>query len=611
MTQVEEIKNKLDIVDVVSSYVKLQKAGINYKAPCPFHGEKTPSFFVTPTRQIWHCFGCGKGGDVFKFVMEMENIDFRDALLQLAQRAGVELQYEDREKQGEKKRVLDAMAEAAKFFQKSLHSTKEGKEALEYLLKRGLTQATIEEFGIGWAPLAWNALVQHLKNKGFHDREMERAGLTIEGKRTDMKTGSKHFDRFRSRIMFPIADATGRTVAFTGRIFLPSTATQQMKDGAKETAKYVNSPQTEVYDKGKILYGLDKAKAEIRIKNWALLVEGQMDLIMAHQAGTKNTVAVSGTALTVDHLRLLRHYAETLYTCFDMDAAGDTATKRGIDLALAAGFDVRVVVLPKEKDPADFIKDHPKEWDAMLAKNRRIMDFYFESAFARHDKKSLDGKKKIADELLFQIKKLQNEVEKSHWVGELAGQLQIQEQFLIDQLKRIKVDFERIVTTVAAEESKQALKASRERALFERMVGFIYTFPAVFAQIKDAIGHIEKEIFEDDLILKDTLQHLKEQEKIPAGGFEKHAPKHLHPFLDVAVFKCEVLKENFEKEEQILAEIKYLIKELRLYYFKQKLEELKFSIQSAEKSGKTDDLKALVEDFKKTSQDLSQVLKMV
>jgi DNA primase len=610
-SQIEEIKNRLDIVDVISGYMKLQKAGINYKAPCPFHGEKTPSFFVSPVRQIWHCFGCGKGGDIFKFVMEIESSDFKEALQTLAQKAGVVLKYEDTKEQGEKKRLYDIIDSSVKFFQESLLKTDEGKQALDYLLKRGLLASTIEDFRVGWAPVSWNALVKNLKSIGYSDKDMIAAGIAIEGKKTDMRTGSKCYDRFRSRIMFPIFDQNGRPVGFSGRIFKPEGVELPGATHDIEEAKYVNTPQTAIYDKSRVLYGLDKAKTEIRRVGFGILVEGQMDLIMSHQADAKNTVAVSGTALTPFHLKMLKHYADTLYTSFDMDAAGDSATKRGIDLALAEGFDVRVIVLPSGKDPADFIKENPSGWQDILAKNMRIMEFYFESAFSRHDKSSLDGKKKIAQELLFQIKKVQNEIEKSHWIEELAARLKIKEHFLMEELKKIKVDFENLVSPKVSDKMFETPAIDREKAIFERLLGTALGHPEMFPEIRECINDLEEEMFEDDLILSDILSHLKKQEGFTADDFKKGAPSHTHGFIDSAVFKFECLESEFSKKEQILAELRFLLKELRTMFLKKEMEKLKFRIQRAEQAGNSKEVDELSVKFGKLSLDLAKTMRIM
>ena len=283
---VEQIKQRLSVVDVIQSYIKLDKAGANFKARCPFHSEKTASFFVSPARDIWHCFGCSRGGDIFAFVMEIEGVEFIEALKILAERAGIKLKMEDPRLRNERVRLLDLMKDAADFYRRELDKRE---EVLDYLHKRGLKTETIQSWHLGYAPQeseGWRNLYEYLLSKGYSDEEMEKTGMAIKADQRE----KRYYDRFRGRIMFPIFDFSGRVVGFSGRLY-----PEIEKEGV---GKYINSPQTVLYDKSKILYGFDKAKTEIRKKDACVLVEGQMDVLMSHQAGVANSVAVSGTGLT-------------------------------------------------------------------------------------------------------------------------------------------------------------------------------------------------------------------------------------------------------------------------------------------------------------------------
>lgn len=437
---VEQIKSKLSIVDVVGSYLKLERAGSNFKARCPFHNEKTASFFVSPSRETYHCFGCNRGGDLLSFIEEIEGFSFRDALKLLADRAGVRLTETDPSIDREREKIFSVLEAATVFFS---HNLSKHKEASDYLRSRSVTDETIQSFRLGYAPAQWRALTEFLQNKGFAVDILEKAGLVIKNEK-DRSTASEmsdthaarsvvrgYYDRFRDRVMFPIADNFGRIVGFSGRILPRANDTQD-----KSQAKYVNSPETEVFHKSRILYGFDKAKQAIRKQNAAVLVEGQMDLVLSHQARVAHTVASSGTALTKDHLVLLKRLADTLIIAFDADEAGLSAGKKGVDLALREGFDVRVAAIPMGLDPADVIRKNPGDWEKCVEHAQHIIDFYL---------KALSGKgydmrvfrKKTSELVLPYIAQLGNTIDQAHFVGETARALHIPEAPIWEELKKI------------------------------------------------------------------------------------------------------------------------------------------------------------------------------
>lgn len=391
---IDEIKSRLDIVEVISSYIKLQKAGANYRALCPFHSEKKSSFFVSPARQIWHCFGCNSGGDIFRFIMQIEGVEFGDALRMLAQRAGVELKPLKPELITERQRLYEICELAAQFFEKQLES-KTGQEVKKYLLNRGISAETIKKWRLGYSPDLWQGLSDFLTSKNYKKEEIEKAGLAIKNEK------GKFYDRFRGRVMFPVFDLNSQVIGFGGRIF------EEEKKAEKEIeeAKYINTPSTLLYDKSRVLYGLDKAKLAIRKNDFCILVEGYTDVILSNQSGYENVVATSGTALTPYQLKILKRYSENLYTSFDMDVAGDSATKRGIDLAQIQGFNIKVIVLPEGLDPADVISRNSQEFGELIKKSLSILEFYFQNTFSRFDKKTPEGKKNISKILLPVIKK--------------------------------------------------------------------------------------------------------------------------------------------------------------------------------------------------------------
>ncbi len=422
---VEQIKEKLDIAAVVSSYIKIDKAGGNYRARCPFHNEKTPSFFVSPSRETWHCFGCNKGGDIFSFVEEIEGVDFSGALKTLADKAGVILRRGNPEERTEKGRLYALLADAALFFRREL---RKNSEALEYLKKRGLTGETIDEFEVGFAPREWRALGDHLSEKGYSQEEQEKAGMIIHSAKPESR--SRYYDRFRSRIMFPLSDSSGRVVAFSGRIF-----GEEADSGEHVAAKYINSPETPLYNKSKILYGFDKAKNAIREAGFCIIVEGQMDLLMAHQAGTKNAVAVSGTALTEHHLENLKRFSETLVLLFDADTAGISATAKTARSALFFGFSVQAVSLPKGMDPADLILQLPEKWEKSIAERKHVVEFFLESLEKRNlDRRALQ--KEAGKYIVPFIACIANGIEQSHWTHVVSEKIGVSENAMHEEVKK-------------------------------------------------------------------------------------------------------------------------------------------------------------------------------
>jgi DNA primase len=418
-SSVDLIKEKLEVSDVLGSYLKLEKAGGNFKGKCPFHNEKTPSFFVSPDRGTYYCFGCGAKGDIFTFVQEFEGVDFRGALKMLAARAGVPLEFEQPKERSEKDRLFSALEQAAFFFQKNLAETPEAKR---YLENRGLTDETIREWGIGYALLDWQKLHDFLLSKGFTKDELERVGLI---KKSEKRPG-EHYDVFRGRVMFPIFDTAGRVIAFSGRILVD--------DG--KSAKYINTSETVLFNKSETLYGLHKAKTDIRRKDYSILVEGQMDLVMAHQAGFGNTIASSGTAFTAQHLEKLKRLSNRITLAFDADGAGFAAANKSAQLALSLGMEVKVALLPKGSDPAELIKTNPGAWTNALKSSTHIIDFYLQSLLARKlDPRSMG--KEIQRAILPYINMLESNIERAHFVSRVASQAGIKEESVWDDVKKL------------------------------------------------------------------------------------------------------------------------------------------------------------------------------
>lgn len=459
---VEQIKNRLSIVDVISSYLKLERAGTNFRARCPFHNEKTPSFFVSPDRGSYYCFGCGAKGDIFSFVENFEGLDFRGALDTLARRAGVDLTNGNFKKTDSKENYFKIMESACDFFEKNLNANP---EALKYLKDRGLSESTIKEFRLGFAMPEWSSLYAYLKSKNFSDLDIIAVGLAKQ------KEGSSSiYDRFRSRIMFPIADSSGRIIAFSGRIFGGDSA----RDPSAE-AKYINSPETPLFNKSSILYGFDKAKSEIRKENFTILVEGQLDLLMSHQVGFKNTVAVSGTALAdngeldigkLNHLGAIRNLSDNLFIALDSDPAGIKATARIEKIAINMGFNVRIVKLPKGEDPADFILKNGKDsWRECINNAKNIIEYYLD-AVLDYGKDGLIIAKAITQKVLPYVALLKNATERDYFLRMISQKSGIRDESLWKDLETISKNLVTEKNTTQKYYNNQILPNPTIRKLF-------------------------------------------------------------------------------------------------------------------------------------------------
>ena len=559
---VDEIKNRLDIVEVVSSYLKLQKAGVNFRALCPFHSEKSPSFFVSPARQIWHCFGgCGTGGDIFKFVMRIEGVEFGDALRILAQKAGVELRRESPELKTQRQRLYEICELASLFFEKQLAESRAGKEAKEYLLSRGITEDSLKKWRLGYSPVSSQGLSDFLVGKGYQRQEIEKAGLSVKSEQ------GSFYDRFRSRIIFPIFDLNSQVIGFGGRVFGENSKT--------ETAKYVNTPNTLLYDKSRVLYGLHSAKMEIRNKKECILVEGYTDVILVSQAGFPNVVATSGTALTPYQLRILKRYSDNLLTAFDMDIAGDSATKRGIGLAQSLGFNIKVLLLLKGSDPADVASKDYELWTKLVGEARSILDFYFETTFSSHNSDTPEGKKEISKILLPVIKRITNNIERSFWVQKLAKGLEVREEDVVEELKKIKLEETYLIEPEPKVDNLESMPRSRKELLEERLLALVLRFPE----------YVKSFGTQESVLLADL--------KSRAQGSEE--------YFNYLSFKAEV--EELE-EKDILPEIQFCFREIQLLDIKSKLEQISKEIKKAEEARDIPKVEELTKNFHQLSKQI-------
>lgn len=424
---VEKIKERLTIVDVVQPYVKLTRAGKYWKGLSPFTREKTPSFFVSPDRGLYHCFSTGRGGDMFTFVEEMERVDFKGALRILADKAGVDIEREAPGARDERDQIYAALEAATVFYQDALRARP---DAHEYLTKRGIEDATLAHFRVGYAPKDWRALKDHLMGQGIPESALFSAGLIKRPDTAEGESGSKNaYDRFRGRIMFPIFDVSGRVIAFSGRIF--------EDDPAHPQAKYINSPEGPLFDKSRALYGLHDAKGGIRTLGFSMLVEGQVDLILSHQLGYKNAVATSGTALTASHVEILKRYSDKILLAYDGDKAGVAATYRAAELLFPAHMNVKAVALPPGVDPADQIRDNPEAFKNAVRTAEPVIDFFVE-----HIRKTVSDDRarriEVGSMVLPLVAKIDNALEQSHFVGRIASALGAPEDAVRTELLKIR-----------------------------------------------------------------------------------------------------------------------------------------------------------------------------
>ncbi len=439
---IQEIKERLDVVSVIGRYVPLKKTGSSYRGLCPFHSEKTPSFHVFPQTGTWKCFGCGAGGDIFTFIEKRENLPFPDVLRMLAQEAGVALRPVKSETQNARQRLLDLHAQAAAFFHQNLLTRAEGQRARDYLARRGLDQTTIEQFQLGYALDGWEHLIRHLQHQGYTLDEILQAGLAIA-----RETGGA-YDRFRHRVIIPIRDPQGRIIAFGGRIL------------GEGEPKYLNSPQTPLFDKSQVVFGLDMAKRAIRARDQVVLVEGYMDVISAHQRGFKNVVAAMGTSITPQQIRLLSRYSRNFVFALDADAAGARATFRGVLLVQetlaepgmvatsARGLqpdrqlfaDVRIALMPPGEDPDDVLRQDPHRWQELIKNATPVVDYMIERVRQEHDLATATGKAQFVAHLLPTLGKIGNPIQRRHYIGRVAALAQVREQDVEEALAQFLRD---------------------------------------------------------------------------------------------------------------------------------------------------------------------------
>ncbi len=568
---IEEIKSRLNIVDVAQGYLKLEGAGGNYKARCPFHNEQTPSFIISPSRQSYHCFGCNRGGDLISFVEEIEGLDFTGALKILAEKAGVTLDRGHRgpskESKDEREALYYALNLATKFYEAVLPKFP---LALEYLKNRGLNTETIKYFRVGFAPDEWRSLSDFLAKKGVTEDTMEKAGLVV-------RSPKGIYDRFRGRLMFPLTDSSGRVIAFSGRIL----GTGEGKTlGASASAKYVNSPETEVFHKSRALFGFYQAKEAMRRLNSCVLVEGQLDLVLSHQSGVPNTCASSGTALTAEHLALIKRFTKNIILAFDADDAGLAAAHRAIILALSQDMNVSIASLPRGMDPADIALKSPSQWQDTVRDAKNVIDFYLELLPTLYLDKTI-LRTKVSEIIVPFVAEQKSAIDQGYYVGQIAKLLGIKEEPVWDEVKK---------KSIVADVVRKTEKLMKEVAPLSR-----------FARIARTIhGGLLWQESAQNPVLSDVKKY--------RTLFEKLSSKTLHisfPFdsRDTLIFEAEA---RFHGNENVQKEIEELLKNMEEEIIREKFSGKMEQLREAETRGDIEQAQKLLAECQEISKQLQK-----
>lgn len=569
----EDILSRVDIVEVISGFIPLKRAGRNFRALCPFHQEKTPSFMISPDRQIYHCFGCGKGGNAFGFLMEYERLEFLEAVETLAKKAGISLPQAQRQDSQTVSLITQIyrINELTALFYESLLNSSSGLSAKDYLLKRGINEASIKLFKLGFAPDKWDSLMNYLRNKDISLSLMEKAGLILS------KEGGGYHDRFRNRIIFPIFDIKSRVLAFGARVL----------DNA--LPKYVNSPETPIYIKGRNLYGINLAKDSIRENDYVIVVEGYLDFIMPYQAGLENIVASLGTALTVEQARLIKRHTRNVVMVYDSDDAGQMATLRTLDIFIDEGMQVKVVSLPQGFDPDLFVrKNGIGNFKEKINQAEQLFDYKLRILKARYSVKDIQGKALICAEMLPTINRFKNAILKAEYIKRLAQELDTAEDAILQELRKIKEDRPYVDLGTQGHIKKAAQINPTEKLLIKLML----EEEALISQIRE---RLEPGDFQDERIARivSLMFDLVDQGK-------NIEPNKLINYLDdetMAQVICEstLLPEiSSPNKENVIDDCIKRIKGERLKIKKQRLHEEIKEAQTLRDEGK---LRILMEQF--------------
>lgn len=575
MDIIEEIKSRIDIVDFISRYVPLKKSGSNFKALCPFHAEKTPSFFVSPEKQIWHCFGCGKGGNIFNFLMEMEKIDFSEALQILADKAGVKLQKYERSEKNLKNQVYRINKITALFYHKILLEHTSAQKALSYLLEeRQLPLQIIKKFQLGYAP-GKDVLIQFLKKKGFTEEEIIQAGV---GKRNE---SGKLQDLFFDRVTFPFKDSLGRVLGFTGRA---------LKSDIEP--KYLNTPQTLIFDKGKILYGIFEAKEAIKQSGSVIICEGQMDVLAFHKIGVENAVCSSGTAFTESQLNLLKKFTKKIIFAFDSDAAGQEALMRSVASALDKDFSLGVISIKDGKDPDEAIKKNPENFKKAIEKPVEFLEFFFSSISDKIKIDTTEGKKEVLEKIFPVILKIKNKIEQTHWLSQIAHYLNVEDRVVFDAFSVYQKENKKSPQVSA--ESLGFVLSSSQSLVESQFLGMIFAFPEHLSYF---IVRVFPEDFSNEVFanLWKKLQefYTLEDEGLNLNDFLAIQETQVRDKIEELSFAAQEFF-KYADENKIFQEMRNYLKRLKKNKFEKIKKEISQKIKEAEEKNDNQAIKKLL-----------------
>ena len=587
----EQIKERLGVAEIIGEYLKLERAGLNYKALCPFHNEKTPSFMVNTEKNFWYCFGCQKGGDIFSFVMEMEGLEFREALERLAEKAGIEVprfQKINKEEKGKKQRLHEILEWATKFYQHQLHQSSSAEKILKYLKERGINDKQISNFRIGYAPDGWRNLLNFLLQKKYSLEDIDATGLLVRKENSRGNSVDDFYDRFRDRIIFPVIDINGKVIGYSARV---------SPGGNEKNAKYVNTSQTEVYDKSRVLYGLYQAKTEIKKQNCAIAVEGNLDVISSFVMGVENTIAISGTAFTVEHAKIIKRYAEKIKLCFDMDEAGQNAMKKSVRICLEEGMEVEIITLPEGvKDVNDLLKNQQiQEWRNLSKNSKEVVSYFFETILSKYDRNESLGRKRIAHELLNVIKFISDPIEQSYWLKKLSSVVEVDEERLTQILEKVNIkesnsEKEESNSNVKKTNSSQQSKLKRE-ILQERLLGI---FGLYKMELSETINGISDSFFDEKY--QKLFDFLKNGES--SGELNVFETSVRYSFDE---------KEGFvENEVEFQKEANLLINEIRYEKNKELLRKIEWDIKKAQETGDEETEDLLLKEFQRITEENNQ-----